>query len=291
MQNVIFGFVTGSVLAIAAVGFAMVRQTEGFLNVAHGQFLALGAYFGVIFVRDVGLNVFLGGALAMIAMGAVGILLARVVFDPVKGQGPVVLLFTSIGLAFLLWGIIIASFGVSVRPFVVSFGKRFEIGSVFNFSITVGEIVIIGLAFGIGVGLWLFMTFTTLGTWIRSVASNPELARVRGVPTRLVSGSVWFIAAGLAGLAGTLIGAITIVNTELGWHNILLVLSAAVLGGLGRIYGVMAAALLLGLAMDVGVIVIPSAYRTVIAFGVIIAILVLRPEGLFSMERRREQAA
>jgi neutral amino acid transport system permease protein len=288
MQNVIFGLVTGSILAIAAVGFAMVRQTEGFLNVAHGQYIALGAYLGVVLSKDVGMSVWAAGLLTIVIMGLIGVGLAIVVYDPVRVQGPVVLLFTSIGLAFLLWGIIIASFGVKVRPFSVPFGKRFELGSV---SITAGEIIIIGLALAIGVGLWLFMTFTTVGTWIRSVASNPELARIRGVPTRLVSATVWFIAAGTAGLAGVLIGAVSIVNTENGWHNILLVLAAAVLGGLGRIYGVMAAALLLGLAMDVGVLVIPSAYRTAIAFAILVLVLVFRPEGLFSVERRKESAA
>lgn len=288
VQNVIFGLVTGSILAIATVGFAMIRQTEGFLNIAHGQYLALGAFLGVIFVDDLGLNVFLGGLLTAVALGLVGILLARAVFDPVRKRGPLVLLFSSIGLAYLLYGIIIASFGVRVRVYPVSFGKRFDLGSV---SITAGEIIIIALALASVLGLKLFLSYTTLGTWIRSVASNPDLARVRGVRTDLVSSTVWFIAAGLAGLAGVLIGVISQVNTEIGWANILLVLAAAVMGGVGSIYGVMAAGVTLGLVMDLSVLAIPSAYRTVIAFAVLIFVLLLRPEGLFSVERRREQAA
>jgi branched-chain amino acid transport system permease protein len=287
MQNVVFGLVTGSILALATVGFAMIRQTEGFLNVAHGQYLALGAFLGLVFVDDLGLNVFVGGLLALVSLGLVGVVLARVVFDPVRKSGSLVLLFTSIGLAYALYGVILAAFGTDVGFYPVDFGRQFELGSVL---ITVGEIVIIALAPIVVVALWIFLSFTALGTWIRAVASNPELARVRGVPVRLVSGAVWFIAAGLAGLAGVLLGVVGSVHAELGWANILLVLAAAVLGGIGSIYGVIAAGLMLGLAMDVSALVVPTAYRTVIAFSLLILVLLVKPEGLFSVERRREHA-
>jgi neutral amino acid transport system permease protein len=287
MQNVVFGLVSGSILALATVGFAMIRQTEGFLNVAHGQYLALGAFIGFVFVGDLGLNVFVGGLLTLVTLGLIGILLARVVFDPVRRSGPLVLLFTSIGLAYLLYGIILASFGTGIRVYPVSFGRQFELGSVL---ITTGEIVIIALSVAVVVGLWLFLNRTPLGTWVRSVASNPELARIRGVPTRAVSATVWFLAAGLGGLAGLLIGVVGSVHAELGWANILLVLAAAVLGGVGSIYGVIGAGIVLGLAMDVSALAIPTSYRTVIAFAALILVLVVRPEGLFAVERRREQA-
>lgn len=288
MQNVVFGLVTGSILALATVGFAMIRQTEGFLNVAHGQYLALGAFIGFVYVSDLGLNVFAGGLLTMVSLGLIGILLAKVVFDPVRRRGSLVLLFTSIGLAYLLYGIVLALFGTGVRTYPVSFGRQFELGSVL---VTAGEIIIVALAVGVIVTLWLFLSFTRLGTWIRAVASNPELARVRGVPTRLVSATVWFVAAGLAGLAGVLIGVVGSVHAELGWANILLVLAAAVMGGVRSIYGVIGAGILLGLAMDVSALAIPTAYRTVVAFTALILVLLVRPEGLFAVERRREQAA
>jgi neutral amino acid transport system permease protein len=288
VQNVVFGLVTGSILALATVGFAMIRQTEGFLNVAHGQYLALGAFIGFVYVSDLGLNVFAGGLLTMVSLGLIGILLAKVVFDPVRRRGSLVLLFTSIGLAYLLYGIVLALFGTGVRTYPVSFGRQFELGSVL---VTAGEIIIVALAVGVIVTLWLFLSFTRLGTWIRAVASNPELARVRGVPTRLVSATVWFVAAGLAGLAGVLIGVVGSVHAELGWANILLVLAAAVMGGVRSIYGVIGAGILLGLAMDVSALAIPTAYRTVVAFTALILVLLVRPEGLFAVERRREQAA
>ena len=132
------------------------------------------------------------------------------------------------------------------------------------------------------------MSARLLGTWIRATASNPSLAEVRGVPVSRVSAAVWFVASGLAGLAGVMVGLIGNVNSEMGWQQILIILAAAVLGGLGSIYGVLAAGLLLGLAMDLSALVVPTAYRTVVAFGVLILVLVLRPEGLFSVAGRKE---
>jgi branched-chain amino acid transport system permease protein len=288
VQNVIFGLVTGSILALGAIGFSMIRQTEGFLNIAHGQYLTLGAFMGLVFMQDVGMNVFLAGVLTIVTIGLIGVVLAKVVFDPVRHRGGLVLLFTSVGLAYALYGIAMAIFGTGVKLYSVDFGESFSIG---NATITVGEAVIIALSLVSVLGLWLFLTFTPLGTWVRAVASNPDLARVRGVRTGLVSSTVWFLAAGLAGLSGMLLGVMGSASIELGWLNILVILAVAVLGGVGRIYGVVAAGLLLGLVMSLSGLVIPIAYQTMVAFGVLVLVLIFRPEGLFAVQRRREQAA
>jgi len=285
MQSIIFGIITGSILAIATVGLSMIRQTEGFINIAHGQFLTLGAFVGFFFVSEVELNIFVAGFLATIIVGAVGVAVSLIVFRPIASSGPLAQLFTSIGLAYLLFGLIRVGFGASVEFFPTSFGTRFEVGSV---NVTMGEILIVAVA-GLSVAaLALFLTRTRLGTWIRATASNPSLAEVRGVPVSRVSAAVWFVASGLAGLAGVMVGLIGNVNSEMGWQQILIILAAAVLGGLGSIYGVLAAGLLLGLAMDLSALVVPTAYRTVVAFGVLILVLVLRPEGLFSVAGRKE---
>jgi branched-chain amino acid transport system permease protein len=288
MQNIIFGLVTGSILALGAIGFSMIRQTEGFLNIAHGQYLTLGAFIGLIYTQDMGVPVLFAGVLTMITMGAIGVVIARLVFDPVRKRGALVLLFMSVGLAYALYGVAIAVFGTGVKLYEVDFGSSFAIGSA---TVTAGEAMIIGLALFSILALWLFLTFTPLGTWVRAVASNPELARVRGVRTQLVSGTVWFLAAGLAGVSGMLLAVIGSASVELGWHNILVILSVAVLGGVGRIYGVAAAGLLLGLVMSLSALVLPIAYQTVVAFGVLVLVLIFRPEGLFAVQRRREQAA
>lgn len=285
MQNLIFGLITGSILALSAVGFSMIRQTEGFINIAHGQMLTVGAFTGFLLVSEVGLNVFVAGLISMLVVGLLGVVLARLVFDPVADAGALARLFTSIGLAYLLYGLVRVGFGAKVQFYPNLFGRRFDFAA---FNVTMGELVIIGLAAASTAGLHLFLTRTQMGTWIRATASNPELAQIRGIPIRRVSQSVWFIASALAGMAGVMLGVIGNVNSELGWTQILMVLAAAVLGGLGSIYGVLAAGLLLGLVMDLSALVIPSTWRLVVAFVALVAVLVFRPQGLFVRAGRRE---
>ncbi len=366
MQHVVFGLTTGGVLAAATVGFALIRQTENFLHIAHGQVLALGAYLSIILITNGGLNVFVAGLVAMVLTGILGVALGAVVFKPVADQGGNVLLFTSIGLAFVIYGAIIATFGTVLRKVPVGLGSRIEFsvtefvlvlalaaalatlvgwmlanrarraehrevagtwaglwaargtglmlalitaavlvtfvlatqsdgfgtGSHNGVDIATSELAMILMSLGAVLSLQFFLSLTRMGRWLRAAASNPSLAAVRGIPVRVVSGVVWFIGSALAAMAGVMIavrrGGVT---TPLGWENILVILSAAVLGGTGSIMGVMAAAVLLGLAMDVSALWIPTAYRLVVAFGALILVLLVRPEGLFSTRRRAEQAS
>jgi neutral amino acid transport system permease protein len=286
VQNILFGLITGSLLAVATAGFALLRNTERFLHIAHGQFMALGAFLAVVLTPEWGLAA--GVVVAIAVTSGLGVLSGAVFFDPVKPQGGNVLLFTSIGLAWVIYALMIAVFGQDVRIFEVSLGRAIDIGPV---SIAPGEMVILGVATAVVLGLWLLLTRTALGRSIRAVASNRELAQVRGVPVVRVTRVIWALSSGLAAAAGILLGILGTVTTELGWSNILLVLAAAVLGGTGNILGVIAASLVLGVVMDASALVIDTAYRPVVAFVILIAVLVFRPEGLFSVARRREMVA
>lgn len=287
MQYVIFGLVTGSILAMATVGFSMVRQTEGFLNIAHGQFLALAAFLGLLASRDFGMPTWLAALFAATTTGVVAVILSVVVFEPIRQKGALAQLFSSVGVAYIIYGLLVMIFGANLQHFEVSFGESYSLMGV---QISFGEIAIILTAAVSILALHLFLTKTPAGISIRAVASNPDLARIRGISTRAVSYQVWFIAGFLAGLAGVMIGIIGSVGPELGWQNIILVLAAAVLGGLGSTYGVILASLMLGLAMDLSALMIPTSYRTVVAFAALIIVLLVRPSGLFSV-RQRKQAA
>lgn len=287
MQYVVFGLVTGSILAMATVGFSMVRQTEGFLNIAHGQFLALGAFLGLFIYRDLEIPLWLAALVATILTGAIAVLLSIVVFQPVRQMGALVQLFSSVGVAYVIYALLIMVFGANVQYYPVSFGESY---SFLGVEISQGELMIIGTAVIAILLLHLFLTRTPAGVAIRAVASNVELAKVRGISTRSVSYQVWFIAGALAGLAGVLIGVMGSVGPELGWQNIILILAAAVLGGLGSTYGVIVAAFLLGLTMDISALVLPTSYRLVVAFIALIIVLIFRPSGLFAHKQRKQVA-
>jgi neutral amino acid transport system permease protein len=184
-----------------------------------------------------------------------------------------------------MYGVLHAIFGPDIHVYPVDFGDRFE---VLSMELSVGELVVIAIAGVVVVALHVFLNKTSIGLWIRATASNDDLARARGIPSATVASVVWFVGTALAGLAGVMIGATASVNTEMGWSYMFLVLAVAVVGGLGSIYGVIVAGFLLGLAMDLSTLVIPTQYRPTVAFAAIILTLILRPEGLFRVARRGE---
>src|SRR5690606_39049729 len=109
VQLLFFGILTGSILAVASVGFAMIRQIEGFLNIAHGQFLLLGALFGLYFVEALDLPIAVGGLLGAALVGLLGVVVGWLVFAPLRGKSLLAQFFTSIGVAFVLYGLINAT--------------------------------------------------------------------------------------------------------------------------------------------------------------------------------------
>ncbi len=197
------------------------------------------------------------------------------------------LLFTSVGLAFLTYAAMIALFGTELRVFSIELGAAQHIGP---FHVAPGEIIMLLVAVVVIGGLWLLLGRTGVGRDIRAVASNRELAQIRGVAIGRVSSTVWAISGALAAIAGIMTGILGSVSTESGWGYILLVLAAAVLGGTGNILGVIAAALVLGIVMDMSALVIDTAYRPIVAFAILIGVLLVRPQGLFSFQSRKEAA-
>jgi branched-subunit amino acid ABC-type transport system permease component len=286
LQNLVFGLLTGCMLAVATSGFALLRNTERFLHIAHGQFMAFGALLALA-LADV-LGVWLGIVVAVLLTSVLGVVCGKLLFDPVKHQGGNVLLFTSVGLAFVTYAVMTAVFGTDLKVFSIELGAARDLGPV---SIAPGELALVAVAVVVVAGLWLLLDKSSIGRDIRAVASNRELAQIRGVAIGRVSTSVWALSSGLAAIAGIMTGILGSVSTESGWGYILLVLAAAVLGGTGNILGVIAAALVLGLVTDLSALVINTAYRPVVAFAILIAVLLVRPQGLFSFQTRKESAA
>lgn len=279
LQYVVFGLVTGTILLLGTVGFSMIRRVDNFLNIAHGQMVALGAYLGYLFYAMIGLPLVVASVLAIASTAVLGWASHRIVFNPIRGHGPLYLLFTSVGLAYVIHGSLEAIFGTRPKAFILPEPRFFSIAG--EPLVSTVEIFIIVVAIVSAVALHLFLTRTRAGMAVRAMSSEYDLARVRGINTSRVAALVWILASGLAGLAGILMGIQGTVYTDMGWAIILVILSAAVLGGLGSIYGVMVGAMLIGLSMDLSVIWLPPAYRSAVAFMVIMLVLVVRPQGIF----------
>ena len=281
MQFVVFGLLLGCALLLATVGFSMIRRIEGFLNIAHGQMLTVGAYCAYTLNSLLGWNIIPAAAAAVLVTAVIGYGVARLVFFPLKDKkrAPLLIAIASTGVSYMFHGLIELLFGSQVKQLRVPPMRAYKIGEL---SVAAPDQIamVVAAAFA-ALFLHLLLTRTETGKAIRAMASDFDLARVRGINTPRLRVYVWLIASGLGGLAGVMVGLISKLSPDMGWEYIMLVMIVAILGGLGSIYGAMVAALVIGLATQMSVMVVPAQYSQVIAFLLIIIVLMVRPQGIF----------
>jgi branched-chain amino acid transport system permease protein len=280
MQFVVYGLLMGCALLLATVGFSMIRRIEGFLNITHGQMITIGAYCTYFLNATLGWNIIPAAIVAVLVTAVVGYLIARLMFFPLsRTRAPLFICITSVGASYIVHGVIELLFGPQVKSFRTPPTRAFKIGDV---SVAAPDQIAMVVAAALAaLFLHLLLTRTETGKAIRAMASDFDLARIRGINTPRLRIYVWLIASGLGGLAGVMIGLISRLSPDMGWEYIMLVMIVAILGGLGSIYGAMVAALFIGLATSMSVMVLPAQYSQVIAFLLIIVVLLLRPQGIF----------
>ncbi|HET6550617.1 MAG TPA: branched-chain amino acid ABC transporter permease [Solirubrobacter sp.] len=287
MQNLVFGIVTGAYLVVATLGFALVSRVVKFLNIAHAELISAGAFITYLLNARAGWPIILAGLGAVVGVALLSVVVGRLAYWPIRRTSPVVLLITSVGVVYVIHGTIEAIVKPGTYTYDIGAERSIDLGFA---SLTDYDIAILALAAISVVALHLLLTRTGLGLRLRALASDEQLAAGRGIEVGRATTHVWLVAGALAGLAGVLLGLRGAINTDIAFGQILLILSVSILAGLGSIYGVVVAALLLGIAMDMSTLVIPPGYRDAIAFGVIIVVLIVRPEGLSGAGLRRREA-
>lgn len=283
MDILIFGLISASVILLSSVGFALIVQVEGFLNIAHGQMLLAGGYFG-LYLSNLGLPLTIAATGAALGAGLLGMALYGILFRPVKARGALVLLFTSVGAAYMIHGITGALAGKRMLAYDLPPVRAMKLfGEPF---MTRYELAIVLVALASALAIHLFMSRTRAGKSIRAVADNESLARARGIDPLRTTYLVWFVASALGGLAGVFLGVMGSLHLAMGWQQIIIILATTVLGGLGSLYGVMLAAFVLAFGIEIGLLAVEPSYRSALAFSIIIIVLLIRPQGLQSLWMR-----
>ena len=281
--------VTGSFYLIASVGLTLTYGLSKFPNFAHAEFITLGAYAGYIIAEQLGLSLPLAFIFAFLVAGIVGLLCYRGIFQPLAKRGASIihLMVASIALGFILRYSIGAASDWSPKYFEA-------IGSAFDFGllrITPLWLWLIFTALALSLAMHFLMMNTKIGKAIRATSSNPELALASGINIDRVIWITWFIGAGLAAVAGIFRGADTQIWPMTGWDMILPVFAVTILGGIGNFYGAIAAAFIIALAENIGVVALTelglsTTYRMAIPFVILIITLIVKPQGLAMLFRR-----
>ncbi len=281
--------VTSSLYLIAAIGLTLTYGLSGFPNFAYAEFMTFGAYIGYFVSRQLGLDIIFAFIGAFLASGALGALTYQGVFRFLANRGAtkIHLMVASIGLGFAIRHIIGDRWGWPPFTFGISW-SAFDIGAIRVTDLWLG---LIFTALATAAIMHLVLTRTKTGKAIRGISTNPELALASGINIERVNLVTWGFGAGLAGIAGLFWGAMAALSPLLGWTTILPVFAVTILGGIGSFYGILAAAFILGLAENLGTVALTqfgfsTEYRMAIAFIILIATLVARPQGLARAFRR-----
>lgn len=278
LQLVIYGIVTGSILALGAIGVSLIFSILRFAHFAHGDLMTIGAYGTLAGVLALGLpplaTLPLGAALCIL----VAILIERFLYRPLRTYSPLTLLISSFGVALILRSLIQLAAGTGIYVYRTGIQLPIRVG---DLRIKPDHITIVALSLAIIVVLHLFLTRTRLGKALRAMSDNLDLARLSGIPVERMVLVTWVIAATLAAAAGTFLAMDTRLQPVLGWNLLLPVFAAAIVGGIGRPYGAIAGGFIIGLAMELSTMVIDPAYKQAVAFALLVITLLVRPSGIF----------
>ena len=296
LQLIFNGIAIGSILALAAIGLTLTYGILNLSNFAHGDFMTLGAYLTLLFntglsftwgYREIelfsGFNIWLS-----MILGAGGTIIAMLIAEyllwkPMRDRraNSTTLIIISFGLALFVRSAILLIWSGSNQSYDLPVIEAIEIGGL---RIAYYRLVVIGLAIVAIIALHFLLQKTKIGKAMRAVADNIDLARVSGINVERIVLWTWVITAILTALAGAMYGLITVVRPNMGWFLILPMFASVILGGIGNPYGAIVGALTIGVAQELSVPFLGSQYKLGVALAIMVLILLVRPQGLFSRQ-------
>ncbi len=290
MQQLLNGLFIGSIYALFAIGFTLVFGILDRLNLAHPAVFAASAFIGIELVVSGGISIWLALPAVFVVGGLLGIVVERVAFRPLKGRADAHFagLISSIALAGMIIALLQWRYGPDTRRFPAGAfpDTRFE---VLGAQVTLLQAAILVISVVLMVGLTSLVGRSRLGRAMRAVAENPTAARVLGINVDRVTSTTFAISSALGAVAGALF-ALNVNSAQLGMGSAIELkgLAVIIVGGMGSLPGALVGGLALGLAEVFAVQYVGSSWRDLIAFGLLFAILLLRPQGLFGARRVRE---
>jgi branched-chain amino acid transport system permease protein len=285
LQTLFGGLTAGSIYAMIALGFTLVYRSTTVINFAHGEFVMLGALIAISLVSGLQVPLYLAVPVAVLATAVVGVISERVVVRPVRGQPPFMLILITLGLSAFLRGSAMVIWGKDPLPLPSFSGDRaLALGGATILPQVVWILAVTALVVAL---LTLFLDRAAYGKALRACAENPSAASLVGINVGTMIMLSFGISAAIGGLAGVLIAPITAMDFQSGFLLAMKGLTGAIVGGLGRVGGVVLGGILLGLIEALGAAYVSSLMKDALAFVVLIAVLIWRPNGLFGPRAAR----
>jgi branched-chain amino acid transport system permease protein len=284
LNTVVQGVLLGGLYALFAIGLSLAYGVMRLVNIAHGDFIVLAAYVGLVVVSALGVHPFVALPVVVVLMFLLGYLLQRGVLNLTLGPDILPPLLVTFGLSIIIQNVLLETFSADSRAL--------EIGPLQTASLHLGEQLAIGwfpltmflVALGLTVGLELLFARTPLGMAFRATSDDQQMAQLMGIRNRHVYGLAMGISFALIAVGGVFMGIKTTFTPDLGPAFLLYAFEAVVIGGLGSFWGTFAGSLILGVAQGIGYRLNPG-WGILAGHLVFLAVLLFKPTGLFARTR------
>jgi branched-chain amino acid transport system permease protein len=284
LQYLVAGVTYGAIYAIVAIGFGIVYNATGIINFAQGEFVMLGGM--IASTAQAYLPLPLAVLTAVVATMGVGALLQILFIRWLDRPGVLRMIIITIGLSIGIRELALLLWGEGVRSLPYFTGDAVTALSFGDVHVSPQVLWVLGTVLVISLFLVLFFGGTRLGRQMRACSANHDAARLCGIDARGMVTLSFVLAAGMGALAGCVVSPITYVQYDSGTNLAIKGFTVAVLGGLGNGVAALGGGLILGIIESLSIVVLPAAYKDVVAIAVLLAILVFRPAGLFANPAR-----
>ena len=302
VQHLLDGILVGSILSLGAIGLTLVMHTLRFANFSHAELLSVGAYAALVFDRLFGAlysqlrsnidplsltwSLILAIAIAMIATGLSAILIDKLVFRKIREKGDELsMVFASFGVAMVVRNLISLFFGSKSQLFSNEIAFAIVISRDPMILVKPDQVFVLIAALIVMLIFHLVLSRTTFGYALQAVAENPILAQISGVNLSRMLMMIWLIGGSLAALSGIFYGLNNQINPVMGRDLVLPIFAATIAGGIGSVYGAVLGGFLVGIASNLGLMILPSGYSPAVPFLIILGVLILRPNGILGEAR------
>jgi branched-chain amino acid transport system permease protein len=295
LQFIVDGLLFGGLIGLGAIGVTLTYSILRFANFAHGEFISWGAYIALALAGSIGAlagpdiplkpfsvgwRVLLAGLIAMFLTGLLAIALDAVLFKRLRRHGTAItLVIASFGAAMALRSLL--EFLFSAQPTYFNRAIQFAIPLGFGTRATPDQLAMVVLTAFLVALMHVVMTRSGIGRAMRAVSENPVLAEIAGINVSAVVRATWLIGGALACAAGVMVGISVQIRPFMGFDLLLPLFSAAILGGIGSVPGAVIGGLIVGVAQSGAVHFAGAEFRAAVAFVILIAVLLVRPTGLF----------
>lgn len=285
IQIIVSGLSTGSIYALAAVGFTLLWQASQTINFAQGEFVMLPAFF-VLGAMGLGAPMWLAIALALgLSILLLGAMFKKLIVEPMMPHGSLPLIIATIALGLLMKESVKEFYSAQGQPFPPVFPT--EVIRVFGAAISIADIMNLVVSFSAILALQMFMQRTRTGRCMQATAQNPEVAEILGVNVKRMVMYTFLINAALAAIASILISPIYLAKFSNGETLGLVAFIAAIVGGFNQVRGALVGGLLIGVIDNLSAVYVSAEYRAAVPLILLIVIIMVRPQGIMGTSEGR----